>query len=244
MSANLMSLARSGGKFLKLFGDRKMVKTMPTARDYVQDGLIGLWDGIENAGFGIHDSGAGAWKDLFGSNDCTPKDSTFRWTSDGFVCDGLGLQSAHSMSFKSVEVVVDIAKSDQKTTYCPIFGYLESGNAKGIFWLPSLNLLRFYSGSSRSWDTNNADRLIGTYSAVNISGSSTVMYNDGAEKPLSTYGYWNNVGYSADTFNIGGTLSNHECIGTIKCVRVYDSVLTQTQISANYEIDKARFNLP
>ena len=29
MSANLMSLARSGGKFLKLFGDRKMVKLLP-----------------------------------------------------------------------------------------------------------------------------------------------------------------------------------------------------------------------
>ena len=29
MSANLMSLARSGGKFLKLFGDRKIVKHLP-----------------------------------------------------------------------------------------------------------------------------------------------------------------------------------------------------------------------
>lgn len=29
MGTNLMSLARSGGKFLKLFGDRKMVRTLP-----------------------------------------------------------------------------------------------------------------------------------------------------------------------------------------------------------------------
>ena len=29
MSANLMSLAQSGGKFLKLFGDRKMMKQLP-----------------------------------------------------------------------------------------------------------------------------------------------------------------------------------------------------------------------
>ena len=29
MSANLMSLARSGGKFLKLYGDRKMTKPLP-----------------------------------------------------------------------------------------------------------------------------------------------------------------------------------------------------------------------
>lgn len=32
MSANLMSLAQSGGKFLKLYGDRKMVRTLPYKR--------------------------------------------------------------------------------------------------------------------------------------------------------------------------------------------------------------------
>lgn len=32
MSANLMSLASSGGKFLKLFGDRKMMRTLPYLR--------------------------------------------------------------------------------------------------------------------------------------------------------------------------------------------------------------------
>ena len=32
MSANLMSLAKSGGKFLKLYGDRKMVRTLPYLR--------------------------------------------------------------------------------------------------------------------------------------------------------------------------------------------------------------------
>lgn len=32
MSANLMSLAQSGGKFLKLYGDRKMVRTLPYLR--------------------------------------------------------------------------------------------------------------------------------------------------------------------------------------------------------------------
>ena len=32
MSANLMSLAQSGGKFLKLFGDRKMMRALPYLR--------------------------------------------------------------------------------------------------------------------------------------------------------------------------------------------------------------------
>ena len=29
---------------------------LPTAQDYVQDGLIHQWDGIENAGVGLHDA--------------------------------------------------------------------------------------------------------------------------------------------------------------------------------------------
>ena len=50
MSANLMSLARSGGKFLKLFGDRKIVRTLPydaeveylegTGKQYISTMLI------------------------------------------------------------------------------------------------------------------------------------------------------------------------------------------------------------
>ena len=38
--------------------------TMPTAADYVQNGLIAMWDGIENAGYGLHDSEATVWKNL------------------------------------------------------------------------------------------------------------------------------------------------------------------------------------
>ena len=55
MSANLMSLARSGGKFLKLFGDRKMMKLLPydaeveylecagtsSAFPYINTGIVG-----------------------------------------------------------------------------------------------------------------------------------------------------------------------------------------------------------
>ena len=32
----------------------KSGSVVPTARDYVQDGLVAMWDGIENAGWGVH----------------------------------------------------------------------------------------------------------------------------------------------------------------------------------------------
>ena len=34
-----------------------------TAMGYVQDGLLACWDGIENAGSGIHNSSATKWRD-------------------------------------------------------------------------------------------------------------------------------------------------------------------------------------
>lgn len=38
-----------------------------TAKNYVQDGLVAMWDGIENAGLGRHDANATVWKDLSGN---------------------------------------------------------------------------------------------------------------------------------------------------------------------------------
>ena len=34
-----------------------------TAKDYIQDGLVAIWDGIENVGYGLHDDDATIWKD-------------------------------------------------------------------------------------------------------------------------------------------------------------------------------------
>ena len=48
MSANLMSLAQSGGKFLKLYGDRKMVRPLPYLRRVA-------W--LQNLGFQNIDTG-------------------------------------------------------------------------------------------------------------------------------------------------------------------------------------------
>ena len=45
--------------------------TAYTSEDYVQAGLVVQWDGINNAGTGVHDSNTSIWKDLKGSLDLT-----------------------------------------------------------------------------------------------------------------------------------------------------------------------------
>ena len=37
-----------------------------SSADYVQSGLIGHWDAIDNAGLGVHDANSTTWKDLTG----------------------------------------------------------------------------------------------------------------------------------------------------------------------------------
>lgn len=37
-----------------------------SARSYVREGLVGQWDGEENAGFGVHDATSEKWADLSG----------------------------------------------------------------------------------------------------------------------------------------------------------------------------------
>ena len=36
----------------------------PTAADYIQDGLVAMWDGIENVGYGLHEDNPSAWISL------------------------------------------------------------------------------------------------------------------------------------------------------------------------------------
>ena len=38
---------------------------------YITDGLVAMWDGEWNAGWGVHDAAATTWKDLVGTRDAT-----------------------------------------------------------------------------------------------------------------------------------------------------------------------------
>ena len=79
------------------FFERRVGGGAPTARDYVQNGLIAMWDGIENAGWGVHDAAATMWKNLVAdsswSDAANPDTTIFAnpvWDGNSMSCvDGL-----------------------------------------------------------------------------------------------------------------------------------------------------------
>ena len=131
-------------------GSRMMMKhgaptpSVPTARDYVLTGLIAMWDGIENAGFGAHSGNTLVWKNLgsLGSAyDATRLAQAQAWTDNGavfhlgsvdyvfqipgwFLRDEMGAEWSYELVFTPDEKWV------QGAGYSGIFG--NHGSGKGI----------------------------------------------------------------------------------------------------------------
>ena len=62
-----------------------------SARSYIQDGLIAMWDGKENTAFGVHNPNATVWTDIVGGKIASPKQTGNNpiWGTNGFTGDGV-----------------------------------------------------------------------------------------------------------------------------------------------------------
>ena len=58
------------------------------AFSYVQKGLAACYDGVENAGAGVHDPNATTWVDLTGHGNDGTVGSGITWAANGWVCTG------------------------------------------------------------------------------------------------------------------------------------------------------------
>ena len=65
--------ANIGGRNTILYGD-----SLSYNNPYITDGLIAMWDGEWNSGFGVHDDNSSIWKDLsFNGYDLTVNGGSF-----------------------------------------------------------------------------------------------------------------------------------------------------------------------
>ena len=70
------------------------------AFSYVQKGLAACYDGVENAGAGVHDPNATTWTDLTGSGDNGAMGSGMTWTATGWTrnADGAAIATGKRIS--------------------------------------------------------------------------------------------------------------------------------------------------
>lgn len=213
---------------------------VPTARDYVQDGLIAMWDGIENAGLGVHDATATVWKDIVGDNDLVLKNSA-HFNENSLVSadrDKLTALCSARLPYASIEVCAFFDKSRNSS------GLICFGN--------SVDDNRMFTISPHAIQTYNGNHMLTLTTPVNPKCSWA-----GVHDVKQHYAYVrgalasgtnrvNNWGARTGTFGLSGSsnYSSWNFVGEYYSVRLYSRALTAEEIASNYAIDKARFNLP
>lgn len=212
-----------------------------SAKSYVQGGLIAMWDGIENAGWGVHDMEATTWKDLTGNGYDLELRNSAHFDINSLVTAERNKVSAlldRTLSYRSIEVC-GFADESRNSSALVCFGnYLDSG----IMFACKLNAIQTYNGNYQIIFTNPVSAR-STWSGTH-DGSTHVAYVNGdvAVGTMST----NNWSSRAGTFGLSGSsnYSIYNFVGNYYCVRLYSRAITAAEVAANYAVDKARFNLP
>ena len=220
-----------------------------TAASYVQNGLVGQWDGLENAGAGLYDATANCWVDLTGnSGDFALFSGVASFTANGIRKNAQGVMATN---------VTASARSDVRTIEVVVSGAPASGwvNAFFITRNQHVSFNNDRSGGNRDYffDYNKfgwrtlqkptQETIAVTFS--NATSSAKCYQNGATPTGNKTTNNWGDPKDSS-AMHIGGrtgqTGSDYQAYGyTIHAVRLYTRVLSATEIRQNATIDQIRF---
>ena len=221
-----------------------------TAKSYIQDGLFAQFDGIENAGYGIHNENAYFWKDLVGDRDATIAGDVY------FIENAI-----HRDPTSSAKILIPNIPVKQGFTieYCCVLFNIGDGNFRDF----SLTI------SGKRFEINqNANGLCGPF-YYNIKNSyvSRIQYRNVHTADIKTfsygfddkgivhslnddgsyYDYTSNTPISNDYYGNAilsiGSWSQLFENANYYSIRIYSRTLTFEEIKHNYLIDKMRFRL-
>ena len=222
---------------------------VPTAKDYVQDGLIAMWDGEWNAGDGLSDS-QNRCVDLSGNGiTLAPPTGSGSSISDGFIIlnapDGntnfsFSISTPKAADVFAVEVLCDrvegretnghivIARTSKTGVSIGWSGYTGGSNAQAG---------RFFNDNLRYvWESgfkNVASRFIkDNYLFI----SSVLTYAGSSRSILFPSESQDDIVFGQSIFNVG-------CRAYVRRIALYKTY-SASVCEANYAIDKERLNLP
>lgn len=230
-----------------------------TAKDYVQDGLVAMWDGIENAGWGVHDDTATVWKDLVGEYDLSLGlaamfEHNAIYANRGIAGDGymaisdmrlpLAMSKTLEASFRADKVsdsadslVVKVGVSDYDNNYQYFTRLISVGWGGKIDFSGGFKNV-FGDGGITADEVNSGD--VTTATGIYDGALTVSAYCNGTARDRT----YIDTGIAGVGTRIGGQDRTSRLFnGRIHNIRIYSRALTADEIAHNYEIDKARFGL-
>lgn len=225
-----------------------------SAKSYVQDGLVALWDGIENAGWGVHDGSATVWAELCGNYVQTSGEAK-NWDGVSLVCNkDTRLLFGGFFGFESltVETIVQCDELYNNSYIIDDHDHVnKTGFASFVTNLSDPFGIRFSygvagntPGYSYSTPTKPDASLFAHGSLVCDSAAKTIsLFSFG--RRLQTIQNGSTVVNETQAFAIAGNNTNNtnSFLGRIMCIRVYSRSLSEIEILRNLDVDRARFGI-
>ena len=234
---------------------------------YITDGLVAMWDGIWNAGPGVHDPNATTWKDLVGDIDLSVNLNTaksgarrYRWTDNSlhnYFSGGsepasgayaYGGDTASASAIVSFEYVFNVNGSF--TTAAGWVALYRGGQWSEIQPDRNRGHVSFAYGKPAypsSSATFAAPRSFCVQYASATSLDINSVYLDGARCTLSSTGWpaRHTLSYAIMLGYSSNPNSGYSCpIGDCFACRAYNRILSAEEVARNCAIDKMRFGLP
>lgn len=212
-------------------------KRFLTSGSYIQRGLAQQWDGIDNAGRGVHDSTATTWKNLVsGGLDLTLKASG-KWAANALACLGTGIAAQNESNHLYFETVEIAFRNRKPGTSAMVFS---GGSQIARYCALGANYAMWtYRHCSRDFTNADIDPVSLTWV------SSQNVYADGT--PMQFEIVEDNWNAGTDTIQVGDRMAgtSYPFTGDIYAIRTYYSTqLTAYEIAYNAKVDDARFFTP
>ena len=233
---------------------------MKASSQYVQDGLICWYDGIDNDGVGQHSSSTTTWKNLgsLGSTyDATR--SSGSWQSNGAMFTGNTTQyfqipnqlMSSQMKGEWTYEIVFTPTSAWLQNYRGLLGRHRNAEQKGIVcgqYEDETVWFTAYPPNQECWKASRADFLpyVNTLNTIACAASTTsgisYVWHNGVLKNTLTGG--NFLLYNQNPLCIGAATNepNRTFDGVIHCVRIYNRQLSESEHLQNRQLDLQRFS--
>lgn len=209
---------------------------------YVQDGLVAMWDGKENYGIGKRCDTATSWVDCIGN--LAASVSQCRWLANSVRTDFQGQTTFPNVSSMTptdftYEIVIQMQGA--------------SSNDHRIFFSTASTVNSPYINEPNT-TTFQANARAGSDAVRNFTGDSAYLPHslsfatDSNGVSLYTDGSFYRSGSTrpnvADSYQCPRTYDISALDVELAAFRIYSRALTAAEIAANYAVDKQRFNLP
>lgn len=204
---------------------------------YIKRGLSHHWDGIDNAGTGVHDSTTGTWKDLGADGHDLTLKASGQWADNALYGLGTGIAAqdeSHNSYFETLEVV---------------FKNWKPGGSVVLF-SGGYNIARYccFDQNYAMWtyrQSSSGFKSTDTGATTLSWVSSSEVYANGDSIPFETVeDNWN---AGTDTIQVGDRMAgtSYPFTGDIYAIRTYYATqLNAHEIAYNAKVDDARFFTP